>query len=542
MKWLKYSVQAVVTISVFFGTLILPIIDTVRAVPTELSVADTSSWAWMGLPADQNVSSGASTTSTLGFIHLNCDSWGTCASGMYNTYPNVTIDVETGDVDGFAWVGNAQADSGTAYSVGWLNFDPDPLVDATYADASCTAPNFFPAPPCHAAQIDTSNQQEISGWARFETLAAYGDTVLGTTGKNNDWGWVLLRGTNTADGDEFGLTYTGESIEGWAWSGGGTLPSASFSNAVGFGWLNFSSAGSGTATGPTTGYISTEQGNVYGQSGISNPGGTLSPSQYNATYLLLSSNSSAIANFNSELLGDGNFTATDWGEINLPDETNNYTSELGSLDLTKLTTVYAAGRNVYNNTVNTLSDMSSFAGDEFLDGEVYVIGATCCTGSYTINDTVTFTNGTALPSTGSNFDGSGVIVVNGDLTINANLYYNNTALLDIQNLASVAWIVRGDLTIGENVAQLVGSFFVLGDTAIGDGLHDGTFTTLETNAQQLSVYGMVMARAFSLNRSYGGTSGSDEPAEVFYYDGRILAHTPPGLREYASLLPLISSE
>jgi hypothetical protein len=281
---------------------------------------------------------------------------------------------------------------------------------------------------------------------------------------------------------------------------------------------------------------------VYSHYGISNPAGTLSPTQYNATYLILTSDASSIANFNSQLLGSGTFTDTNWTALNLPDSTNGYVGSLGKLDLTKLTTVTSGSANVYGNTITSLTDASTLTGNKFLDGKVYVVGASCCSGSYTINDSLTFTNGTALPSTGSSFDGSGVIVVNGDLTINANTYYNNTALLDVKNLASVAWIVRGDLTIGENVSQAVGSFFVIGDTSIGDGLHDGTITTLPTSAQQLNVYGLMMARSFTFQRTYQGTSGSDEPSELIYYDGRILANTPAGLRDYASVLPIVSQQ
>ncbi|MCW1929689.1 MAG: hypothetical protein KIH62_000045, partial [Candidatus Kerfeldbacteria bacterium] len=509
---------------------------------TTLGTDAFESWAWMGMPTDQASStSGSSTNSILGWVHLNCASYSACSGGTYNTYPSVSVDVASGDVSGWAWVGNTQADSGTGLSVGWLNFDPAPLADATYAHASCTAPNYYPAPPCHAAQISTSNQQEISGWARFDTLAAYGDTMLGTSSQNNDWGWVLLRGRNTADSKEFGLIYNGTSLEGWAWSGGGTLPSgAGFSNTVGFGWMNFSSAGSGSTSGPASAYVSTQRGNVYSKEGISNPSGTLTPSQYNATYLILTSDGSGIVNFNSELLGEGNFTSTSWSHLDLPDATNGYKGTLGRLDLTKLTTITTGSSNIYGNAITSMSNFNSFTGDQLLNGGVYVVGATCCSGSYTIDESVTFTNGTALPSTGSSYDGSGVIVVNGDLTINENLFYNNTALLDIRNLASVTWIVRGNLTVGENVAQLVGSFLVIGDTSIGDGVHDGTFTTVATNAQQLSVYGLVMARTFSLNRTYQGTAGNDEPSELFYYDGRLLANTPPGVRDYTSLMPIVT--
>jgi hypothetical protein len=379
----------------------------------------------------------------------------------------------------------------------------------------------------------------VTGWARFETLAAYGDTILGTTGHNNDWGWVLLSGSNTADGDDFGLLYNevDGAFEGWAYSGGGTLPSGTFSNAVGFGWINFSSASTGSPTGPTSGYVSTFQGDVFLNDGISNPPGTLSPSQYNATFLLLSAGGAgSIVNFNSEHLDGWTFTSEDADALEIPDSTNNYSSELGSLELDKLKTIVSGSENVYGDEVVTFPSFATLSGDESLDGKVIVIDDGVST-SYTISDAITFLNGTALGE-----DGSGVIIVEGDLRIDANTFYNNTALSDIKNLASVAWIVRGDLTFGENVSRASGSFFVIGDEAIGDNLSDGMITTLPADSSIFVTYGLMMARGFSFQRTYQGVFGIDEPAEAIYYDGRILSNTPPGLRDFASVLPIISSE
>jgi hypothetical protein len=283
--------------------------------------------------------------------------------------------------------------------------------------------------------------------------------------------------------------------------------------------------------------VSTKYGDVYAGDGVTNPGGTLSPSQYNATFLLLGSGGSgSMVNFNSELLGEGNFTATDLDALSLPDSTNDYKSSFGGFDFDKLQTIVSGSENVYGDEVVTLPSFASLSGNESLDGKVIVIDDGVST-SYTLSDAVTFMNGTA-----SGQDGSGLIIVDGDLQIDSNLYYNNTALTDLKNLSSVAWIVKGNLTIGESVNQVVGSFFVIGDDSIGDGLHDGAVTTQSSNASQLVVYGLMMGRSFDFQRTYEGVYGQDEPAELIYYDGRILSNTPPGLRDFASVLPIISSE
>lgn len=510
--------------------------EEVLAALQSLSVDPFGSWAWSGVPVDQTAAvSGSSPESAAGFIHLNCQSDGSCDPATGN-YPNVQIDVQTGDVNGYAWLGTAEAATGQPTSIGWLNFDPAPLPDSSpYADPTCANGAKYPAPPCYSAQINTSNQQELSGWARFESIAAEGPTA-----PDNDWGWVLLRGANSADGAEYGVLYREGMLDGWAYSGGGSvsLLPATYDQSLGLGWISFSNASTGSPGGPTGGYISTDRGDVYVQGGISNPSGPLSPAQFNATFLLLADG--AITNFTSEQLGAGTFTDNTFGTITLPDATNNFTTELGSIPLGALTAVVSGGENAYGDTVTTMADFSSYTGDQFLDGGVYHV--TGGTPPYTVSDSITFTNGVALPTTGNNVDGSGTIVVDGDLHIDANLFYNNTALLHLDNLASVSWIVRGDLTIGENVSQLVGSFFVLGDNTIGDGISDGGIITEPASAFQLTVYGLWMARSYKLQRSYEGQLDIDEPAELIYYDGRVIANTPPGLESLASTLPTLSAQ
>ncbi len=516
--------------------------DTAWAVLQSLPTTSFGSWAWSGT-ADVSSSAG------VGFVHLNCSSNGTCNPANGNR-PNVQIDVDTGAVDGWGWIGVASADTGTAQSMGWLNFDPLPLPDAsTFADARCPAgsrypaldPVLYPNPVCTSAQVNTSNQQEVSGWARLETLAVYGDTILGSLGTDNDWGWVLLRGRNSADQAEFGVLYRDGALEGWAYSGGGTVPSVGVDPLVGLGWISFSAAGPGSTTGPGSGYVSTERGNVYVAGGIKNPAGPLSPSQYNATFMILSSNNNSIVNFSSELLGEGNFTQEDYETLNLPSADNAFASTLGALKLDPLTTMVDGARNVYENEVVPLSSLASFTGDFFLDGAVYVIdNGLSGHQTYTLSNPVTFINGTSALPTGP-YDGSGVIVVNGDLVIDSNVYYNATQLFDVKNLASVAWVVRGDLIVSPQVSTLSGAFFVIGDDTL-DGSNDGAVVTQPATATQLVLYGLVMARSFDLQRNYEGVFGSDEPSELFYYDGRAVLNTPPGLRDFTTTLPLITAD
>ncbi len=546
-----------VQISLVFGVVVFVVGVTffvgkqyVDSAPASLGTGTLDAWGWIGLPADQTTSlPGIATDSTPGFLHLNCNSAAGYCDSVDSLYPNVTVDVETGDISGWGWLGTEESTSGTGSSIGWINFDPAPLSTATLTDGSCSAPDFYPSTPCYSARIDTSNQQEVSGWARISSIAQAGDLELGTTGGDNDWGWVLLRGTNAADGAEYGVLYRDGSFDGWAWSGGGSLASGGYTNEVGLGWIDFTGGGSGSTPGSGAPYFSTERGDVYVEGGVANPvsSGTLSPTQYNATFMVLSSGGTgSVVNFDSELLGENNFIDEEYllsDPLNLPDESTGYFSQLGRIDFDKLTDVGSGTTNVYGDTVTRLTSLSSFSGNTFLDGGVYIIDdGSGPNQSHSLSSVVTWTNGTAAPSTGSNFDGAGVIIVEGDLTLDANTFYNNTALVDLQNLASVAWIVRGDLTITGNVSSVVGSFFVIGDESIGDGLSDGNIKTEFSNSSQLVIYGLMMGRSYEFLREYEGPPGSDEPAELIYYDGRIIANPPAGVQEYASLLPFPANE
>ncbi len=509
-----------------------------------LSTEPFNSWAWIGLSSDQQATNpGGSIESSPGFLQLNCNSIAGYCDSVSSLYPLVTVDLALGEVNGYGWLGTDQTDSGIPHSIGWLNFDPEPLRTTTYTDGTCSGVNLYPSEPCYAAKIDTSNEQKITGWARIPSIALAGDAELGTTNMQNDWGWVLLNGTNSADGQEYSVLYRDNAFDGWAWSGGGSLADGSYSNAVGLGWINFSNGGTGATPGSGQAYFSTERGDVYAGGGIRNAYSPSSLSEYNATFMILSGGGpGSIVNFNSELLGDNNFVDENYltaDPLNLPDADNNYQSELGDLDIDRLTTVVSGTQNSYGNPVSTYGSLNGvFSSSYFLNGEVILIDDGTGPGQvHTLNSSVTWMNGTSSITTGNNFDGTGVIIVNGDLNIDANTFYNNTALVDLKNLASVVWIIRGNLNIGPSVSNVVGSFFVIGDDSIGDGVSDGIITTEASNASQLTIYGLLMARQFLFLRTYEGLSGIDEPAELIYYDSRILANPPSGLQDWTSTLP-----
>lgn len=520
--------------------------DTAQADDDSLTTKPFASWGWSGTPVDQNSNqSGTATQSAIGFLHLNCDSAaGSCSpEAGGKSYPDVHMYLDPadtanyGNVKGWAWLGTTTASSDKA--IGWMNFDPKPqpaIFSQDDPDKPGTQACGYPTPPCTDAHIDTENHEELYGWARLDTLACYGDEIINGTSTcgtasygNNDWGWVQLRGTiNDGTGHEFGLIYREGHLEGWAWSGGGTVPSSGFVNTVGFGWLQFFPNAVVVAD---SGYFSTEKGNVYAQEGIENPN-EVPATDDNATFLLLGSNNANFVNFTTELGQDG--TLGDYSELNIPDESNGYKNELGRLDFEKLETDTGDGKNVYGDSLDTLSSLAELGSEYTMNGQVLVLGSANNPGTFSLDQAVTFKNATASPSTGANYNGAGVIIVYGDLNINANTFYESSQIQDVQNLASVAWIVHGNVTIGENVASTAGAYFVLQHNGAAAG---GRFITRPATNQQFILSGLVMAHDFDLQRTYQGTLGTPAPAELFRYDGRILINTPPGLRDYTSTLP-----
>ncbi len=135
------------------------------------------------------------------------------------------------------------------------------------------------------------------------------------------------------------------------------------------------------------------------------------------------------------------------------------------------------------------------------------------------------------------FKGVGTLVVYGDLNIgpNANLTYQ----ADDGSINSLGVIVIGNLNVDPSVTNLVGSYYVLdSDPTLDDegcpvGIDPAKTSRGRVNtgssANRLNVQGLIVAGAFDLLRYYvDPTDSGADPAENVYYDGRVLANTPPG--------------
>jgi hypothetical protein len=138
----------------------------------------------------------------------------------------------------------------------------------------------------------------------------------------------------------------------------------------------------------------------------------------------------------------------------------------------------------------------------------------------------------------NNNNGAGIVIIEGDLDIMNNISYDNSGIGNLQEIPSLVWIVKGDVTIDPTVTEVSGTFIVLGDGAGDCSLPApeagcGQFIS-GSGGGQLIIYGSVLAKHFDLSRSY---AADGEPAERFMNDGRLQINPPTGLEAFAQSIP-----
>lgn len=451
------------------------------------------------------------------FVSFNCENWNPGASCTHEYNVTLNLDDVTGEgyFSGSAWIGWVE---NTGYlATGSILFSNDTIdyLTTNSSGVTETLPLFVSADNKGALYNSSS---EVEGWARIMSLAYYGWDTHGS----NEWGWIKLRGNIGGTSSEYGVNfdqdqYTGQlalgyendtygRFSGWGWMGSG---------AGSLGWVKFD-LGSTTGSLP---WLQTLYGDVYSRDGYSMP---IAPpaSEYNATYLILSNGAIDPAdNFDTQL-GSGEIPS--YGSLNVPSDSTTsptyvYRSNVGKIDINKL----LDGNEEF---IISASDI-----DTYLSGKVYYYENTA---TLDINTDLSFMNGVSDLSTcpaDNSCLGNGTVIVNGDLNINSNINYfsSTSAGGNLYNLASIAWIVMGNMTVSPSVSQLAGTFIVLGNDGISTGNSD----------LQLTVNGLMMARKFNFERKYSSYAAQTEPAEKIIYDGRAFLNTPPGLEDLIATLP-----
>ena len=286
-------------------------------------------------------------------------------------------------------------------------------------------------------------------------------------------------------------------------------------------------------------YVETRYGNIYSGGNI---GSVSEPSSKNSATFLIQA-VGAIENWsslNQVADSDDNFppdqqtmpgyAAYPAGKI-LPQKSNNYTVSFASLDfLNQATAGYetAITKELKSRYGDGRFEKITDAGqiDSILGGKIYYYE-----GNLTISSSKTFNVGTAGTP-----NASGLIIVNGNLTINSNILYQNLAVTKVANIPSAAWLVLGDITVIPAVDTISGAFFALGDVANPCTVNCGTFNTgNDTGAyKQLKVNGLIMAQTLDFQRRYTGSNGA---SELIIYDGRLQANPPLGMEDFMRGLP-----
>lgn len=253
-------------------------------------------------------------------------------------------------------------------------------------------------------------------------------------------------------------------------------------------------------------WLQVKYGNIYAQQGIKGESATTSK----ATYCLVSNG--LIAGFVSQ----SGCTEPTTGSLTLPTSGTGYKGTLGSLDINGIL------RGQYGPVVTIASGAPL---PDVLAGKVYRVAGNATLGA------------TIFKNSSGNTRGNGLLFVDGgNLTITGNLEYLATETLptSIRNLASFGVIVRknpltgagGDVFINPTVSKISGAYFVEGT------IHTGTSGGADPT--RLDIFGLIAAHKFNLQRTYRSTTNA---AETFIFDGRAVAHPPPGMQEVGKSLP-----
>ncbi|MAF13489.1 MAG: hypothetical protein CMI53_01175, partial [Parcubacteria group bacterium] len=490
---------------------------------------------------------------TLGWLSLSCESGEPGVSCTPNQY-FVQL-TSNNEVIGFAYSDN----------IGYVCFGTTCNIGGTVTPPAGTL----------AATLDFDDPQnpQVKGWARainltntlgedtWISLNCLNDSSCGTSDYRvrvslTDYGKCSVATSQTCSIDSdcpgsesCNVVEQHLALNGWGWNGvdGGG------GNDKGLGWINFN-----PPLSPLFSFLQTEFGDIYALGGLT--GATEAPT-YNATYQILANDT--ITQFSSAR--GSAFVDDDFGSIAFPSPETSYSNVLGQIDVNSLKTCSGIPcRNKFGDEVVTITDQDDIPDSSTpasLEGKIYYIN-----GSLSITTAKEFLNG----AVNSFENGAGTIIVDGDLTVAADITYDDSDNLEkFRNLASVAWIISGDLIVRPNVKKLAGNYIALGSgtkhcagevTACSDDTDCsgkcvvgcdpniaiagcGQIYSCEgagnCSADRLTVSGMMMARKFYFERTFSDdTETPVRGSEVIIYDGRLLANIPPGLGDFAQALPI----
>lgn len=434
---------------------------------------------------------------------------------------NVTFNTDSdgaitgGELDGFMWHDN----------LGWI------CLGATCA-SNTSACGTDITPPAGSLAVtftgagDSAGWAELSGWGK---VCAWGDA--------GDSSWISFNcsNTNTCGSSDYGVYVNVNDFtlgapvavdvanRGYAWNG----YSAGSDTSLGFGFMQFSPDNSIAHRV----HFETRNGDVYSAQSINAQVGLDSGNtgDYNAMYLILANGSvtnfTTSENLKSSGVSDGYIrTDVDFGGIlqeDTPGTGEFYYNQLGFLDV----------QGIENGDFSPTTSLNQNVG-----GSLQLNGY-----SFIRNGDMNVTSPLVFQIANGSTSGAGTILVKGDLYINSDITYENNTITNLVNLPSASFIVLGDVIVDTSVTNIDANFFVLGngnncpanlETASAGC---GRFSTGDTDASSLTINGMVMAKQFNLQRDY--TDAINTPAELFNFDGRLLANPSPGFADFSTNFP-----
>lgn len=323
---------------------------------------------------------------------------------------------------------------------------------------------------------------------------------------------------------------------GWSWNGNDNGSGGLAKYGAGWVQLNPTMGGAGIVYP----WLQTQYGTVFGEKTFKQKS---SISGFNATYCIFAE---SVANFKSEKCATTYSGIAIKFPLSTADE-NVYRNALGNLDLKGLTTVAnrtggssSQDYNKYGNMIETQTGENiAWSQTKNFNNQVNIVN-----GNLTLRDGFKVMNGLG------NRKGNGIVIVSGDLTIENDFdYETNTPTDDLRQLASIAWVVKGDIIVKPNVKNIVGAYIALGRNnqacfLSGSkyilnqcGVFDsGTNALASIEDKPLKISGLLMAKAFNFLRTYSSISVG---SEQIVYDGRLSANPPPGLKGLIESLPLI---
>ena len=314
------------------------------------------------------------------------------------------------------------------------------------------------------------------------------------------------------------------SLLGWAWNGYNKDNNGIYQ---GIGWINF--YGLAKVLAP---WLETQYGSIFTQKGIRQWAGS---GGNNATFCIYAQTLENMKTSSQCPTDPIRNVAIEYPSTN---NSNIYRNALGKIDIYGLTTSTKTINNVKYNKYGNVIENFVPSDEIFLENKIYVSA-----GNVTIVNPLQIQNGFE--------NGNGTIVVNGNLNINNNVTYDSAAT-DLKKLASVAWIVKGDLIIDGNVDNLAGIFIVLGNGSeclYENGLrcnNSDQYPKYKANGhgivfsgasnKSLTIHGLLAAKAFDFRRYFADMAMG---SERIIYDGRLIANPPPGFASFAEGMPVI---